>query len=346
MAWTRPEYSRSEVDRAGHIIAQDSNLLLSQLDEAYTILNNWRSSHSYPLHSLKMTLLNRAKSIEPSAIVAQRIKRTPAIRLKLQHNAAMKLSQMQDIGGCRAIMPGVDHVQSLAQVYAEATAKNPRRGGQFVKKYDYIANPKPSGYRGVHLIYKYCTEAPEFKPYEGLRIELQIRSFTQHWWATAVETVDTFTGQALKSNIGTVPWQRFFTLIATAFAVMENCPLVPNTPHTTTDIRSAINEWQPQIALLRGINQATEQIASGKGDIFLLELNPNAGVTNVTSFQRHQLLVAQTAYLELEKAIAAEKGVQAVLVSADSFADLRKAYPNYFLDITAFVSLMESILEL
>jgi len=40
-------------------------------------------------------------------------------------------------------------------------------------------------------------------------IEIQIRSKLQHIWATAVETVGFFTGQAIKSNEGEKEWNDF-----------------------------------------------------------------------------------------------------------------------------------------
>src|SRR5687768_1761426 len=145
MAWTTPEYSRSAVDEAGKMIAAQ-NFVLGEFDEAYKIINNWRSSHSYPLQCLKMTLKKRARKLNPTALVAQRIKRIPAIKLKLEQHQNMKLSQMHDIGGCRAVMPGVEAAEHLARVYEKATAKNRKRGGMFLKKYDYIAKPKATGY--------------------------------------------------------------------------------------------------------------------------------------------------------------------------------------------------------
>ena len=38
--------------------------------------------------------------------------------------------------------------------------------------------------------------------HDDLRIEMQIRTKLQHIWATAVETMGTFLGQALKSRQG------------------------------------------------------------------------------------------------------------------------------------------------
>ena len=63
--------------------------------------------------------------------------------------------------------------------------------------------------------------------YDGLRVELQLRSRHQHTWATAVETMGTFLGQALKSSEGEAEWLDFFSLAGAAFAHLEGTPPVP-----------------------------------------------------------------------------------------------------------------------
>jgi hypothetical protein len=73
-----------------------------------------------------MTLLNRAKAIDEKAIVAQRLKRLSSIDAKLrQHSTWMKLTQMQDIGGCRAIVENIPRLQRLIDAYRKSNAKNP-----------------------------------------------------------------------------------------------------------------------------------------------------------------------------------------------------------------------------
>ena len=89
----------------------------------------------------------------------------------------------------------------LVKIYEEAIAKNPHDRPECVEKYDYIAHPKSDGYRGVHYVYKYRSGSTPKAEFNSLRIEVQLRSRLQHAWATAVETVSTFTGQALKSNV-------------------------------------------------------------------------------------------------------------------------------------------------
>jgi ppGpp synthetase/RelA/SpoT-type nucleotidyltranferase len=92
----------------------------------------------------------------------------------------------------------------------EYYSANPYQAIEFLKPKDYIKEPKPDGYRSYHLICRY-QGIHQDGAYKGLRIEIQIRSAMQHAWATAVETIDAFTGQALKTNIsGDVTWKRFF----------------------------------------------------------------------------------------------------------------------------------------
>lgn len=351
MAWTKPEYPHSQVDAAGDILISpdpapvDFSLEYGEkFDKALAIINNWRSSHGCPLQSIKMTLLGRAKRTDPHALIAQRIKRIRAIAIKLRRNPHMKLSKMHDIGGCRAVMRNVAYVEKLVDYYEKSTAKNKLRGGEFIRKYDYIQNPKNDGYRGVHLVYKYRTESKALRPFNGLRIEIQLRSRLQHFWATAVETVDAFTGQALKSNFGEESWKSFFSLVGSAFARLEKRPIVPGTPADPEDLKRQLKVHSDQIDLLEGLRAATENIEKKAGHFFLLELNSKERKIRTIRFQAGELEKAQNQYLALEKANKDRPEVQTVLVSVDSVEHLRRAYPNYFLDISEFVNVLKKVL--
>ena len=78
--------------------------------------------------------------------------------------------------------------------------------------------------------------------WQGLNIEVQIRSELQHQWATAVETVGAFTGNDLKSNVGDPTWLRFFALMSTAIAQREGTPEVPETPTNPRELVEEIEE--------------------------------------------------------------------------------------------------------
>jgi ppGpp synthetase/RelA/SpoT-type nucleotidyltranferase len=107
MAWAVPQYSRDIVDDAGRLLISDNTVvLIEERNRALEIINNWRSSHSFPLQCLKMLLGSRARKRDGQAIIAQRLKRLQSIDAKLrQHSNWMKLTQMQDIGGCRVSCP-------------------------------------------------------------------------------------------------------------------------------------------------------------------------------------------------------------------------------------------------
>ena len=81
------------------------------------IINNWRSSHAYPLNTFQMTLRDRARRVDKEMIVAQRIKRLSSIEDKLRRYEWLKLSEMQDIAGCRVIVDTVDQVHRLVDGY-------------------------------------------------------------------------------------------------------------------------------------------------------------------------------------------------------------------------------------
>src|SRR6266516_148155 len=209
MAWTRPAFDRPTYNKAGHAFL-NAGLSENELDEALEIVNNWRSAHAYPLQCIKMTLVHRAQKLDSSAIIAQRLKRLASIQAKLSREPSMKLTQMQDIGGCRAIVSSIRKVDRLVKDYEEARVKNPRGRSEQTNMKDYISTPKSDGYRGIHLVYKYKSGSEKHSIYNEQKIEIQIRSRLQHAWATAVEIVDAFTGQALKSglklNLGDPAW--------------------------------------------------------------------------------------------------------------------------------------------
>lgn len=230
MDWTLPRYKRGVVDRAGTALLE----AVWELDREniLVVVDNWRSSHNYPLHSLTMNLRTRARAIDQDALIAQRLKRLTSITSKLEREPTMKLSQMHDIGGCRAVVRDAHCLNALIAKFE----KGRHKCWELHKKYDYVANPKPDGYRSVHLVYRYASDSTERAPYSKLRIEVQLRSRLQHAWATALETVDTFTRQALKANKGEPDWQRFFTLMGHSIALREGQNAVPGTPYSRTEL--------------------------------------------------------------------------------------------------------------
>jgi hypothetical protein len=343
MEWAKPEYSKGAVDRAA-VTMMDATAPALARYQATLVINNWRASHNYPLNTFKVTLRSKSLEIDPERLVAQRIKRMSSIEAKLTRFAQMKMSRMQDIGGCRAILSTVEQVLALVEKYKHSDLKHTLDDVD-----DYIANPKASGYRGIHMIYKYFSDKQAPSVYNGLSIEMQLRTRLQHTWATAVETVGTFLSQALKSSQGEEHWLRFFSLMGSVFAMREGTPLVPNTPTTQTELFAQVKQHADLLNVeyvLHAYQQAVKVVREGpeKGDhYYLLVLEPKAGKITIQSYPRRHLDQASSEYLAVEERIADTPGAQAVLVSVDSIASLERAYPNYFLDTAVFLEELRRI---
>jgi ppGpp synthetase/RelA/SpoT-type nucleotidyltranferase len=229
MPWARPENSKNQVNKAGDVVAGRAALSDMGFEEAMDVAGNWRSAHGYPLHKMYQCLARAAKRVDQKALVSKRQKRMPSIVAKLQRFEGMQLARIQDLGGCRAVVADIEHVNKLVSLHEgtdyEHFEREPKR------KKDYIARPKDDGYRSVHLIYKYTGES-QGGAFKGLTIEVQIRSRLQHAWATALETIDAFTGQGLKAHLRTGTdqqlkerWERFFLLVSILMAGHGTAPI-------------------------------------------------------------------------------------------------------------------------
>ena len=133
--WEIPKYSKSEINRAGSIMANSSSSTENH-KQALIILNNWRASHAYPLQ----VICNNLRLRNPNAIVVQRLKRLDSITRKLERFPDMSLYRMQDLGGCRVIVDTVDQVYDAIRKY-----KNSHIRHILKREYNYIQNPKVSG---------------------------------------------------------------------------------------------------------------------------------------------------------------------------------------------------------
>jgi ppGpp synthetase/RelA/SpoT-type nucleotidyltranferase len=338
MTWQTPNYSRKEVDNAGKTMISPAADIFA-LSDALEIVNNWRSAHYFPLNTIQNGLRQKALKVDRHSLIAQRIKRRSSIELKLERFPNLPLSQIQDIGGCRAVVQSVSQVSNLVALYRGSSQKH-----KLDREYDYINNPKPSGYRSHHRVYLYHSLNKKHDCYNDLKIEIQIRTVLQHAWATAVETVGTFTQQALKASSGEKEWLRFFALMGTAIAHREKSPTVPNTPIDPVVLKDELRSYCNNLGVEARL-QAYRKIAKHSGHFQsvlgisyqILVLDSNKGKLHLRSYANGELEKASEDYSNIESQIRDQKGLDAVLVSVRSLKALRLAYPNYFLDTDVFL---------
>jgi len=349
-------YSRKYVDRAGSILINKESSE-KEKEQALEVMDYWREIHKYPLHIFKKRLKTLSKEIDKNALTVQRLKRLYSIVRKLKrkydgNKPTMKLSRMQDIAGCRAVLSNVELARKLyEEKYIKGKLKH-ERVKKDIEKQDYITYPKEDGYRSLHLVYKYKSNKEGKKDYNGLLVEVQIRSKLQHLWATAIEVVDFFTGQGLKFNKGEKEWKEFFRLVSSAFALMEGTSLVPNTPTNKKELYLQIKTKEKELNLIKTMEGWTEILrVFGIKDypqdykFFLLEIDVNQERLTVTAFEEKEEDKAIETLERLEKKNSGRKEYDIVLVGADRVDDLKKAYPNYFADTKEFISKLRYVIN-
>lgn len=344
MAIPQPNYSKNAVNKAGDVLINPKSSK-QELKDAIIVADNWRASHAYPINTFQATLRRRLKIFKGS-FGAERLKRMSTIIEKLKRFKGMELSRMQDIGGLRAIVNTTKEVRELEGMYAND--KNLKH--KFVSEDDYILSPKNDGYRGVHIIFKYIN--PRNSSYDGLLLELQFRTKLQHLWATAVETMGTYLGQALKSGEGEKKWKDFFAITSSAFAYIENCsPLKQYSKYNKTEtfelvahIAKDINALQ----VMRNYGFALDVILhrEGKANFYhLITLDSIKKTVTIKSYPKIELSKATEAYAQAEGRAREGEKIESVLVSAGDVRLLKKAYPNFFLDVEEFVTRVEKIIQ-
>ncbi len=199
-----------------------------EIQAAVNVLWEYRATFQDPLTLVSANLRYYVEQESSRVIVAQRLKRLPQIINKLVRFPTQRLTQMQDIGGCRAIFPG-----GLPEVRAVEQRLRAARRWDIVDHDDYIIDPKKTGYRALHLIERR----------NGRLIEIQLRTPAQHEWAEAVERAELRSGHPLKDGAGPRPAQRYFQVAAALMSDREQGqPEDPDMANELSRLRSDVEQ--------------------------------------------------------------------------------------------------------
>ena len=345
MSPTPTSFDKAGLDKAGRILIDGSEDFDAWF-KAVQMVNEWRTLHRVPLQTFRTNLRKR---VGKKGIVAQRLKRLTSIMSKLERLDWLSLSQMQDIGGCRAVVGSADAAYEVASDLASSRIRH-----ELVRSKDYVISPRSTGYRGIHLVYSYRTDRASRKPWEGLNVELQIRSERQHQWATAVETVGAFIGDDLKSGFGDQLWLRFFALMSTVIANQEDKPIVPDTPDSRDGLVREIMECdrglggiEARLGAFRAIARqlpAVQQVRRVKDPWVVLRLDLEAKRFGVRTFRREQWDSAAKFYMDEEVKHRDNRRMETVMVSVAEVRELKRAFPNYYADLNQFRRLLRETL--
>jgi ppGpp synthetase/RelA/SpoT-type nucleotidyltranferase len=225
-------FTKGDVNRAGTVMlarrealtAEDADRAVARLDEAeldraWAALTWWRSLHARPLSTLAANLryhVDQADGRVAGRIeVTQRLKRLATMIDKLAREEG-RVTQMHDIGGVRALLPSVAHIYVVRRRLLKSWT--------IIRERDYIAKPKASGYRALHLIVQR----------KGFAIEVQLRTVTQDAWANTVEEQGRQHGVGFKFGAGDADIRAVFAAIAEVLARFDRGEL------SQEELRSAL----------------------------------------------------------------------------------------------------------
>lgn len=333
------KYSKTKIDQAGEILKNKASTD-QDIARAFDVLSSWRAYHARPLDAFATVLRQRVQKINTQAIVAQRLKRSSSILLKLSNHKTMRLSAMQDIGGLRAVLDSTEEVYKVLSLYKKSKSKH-----SLVSLDDYIETPKKDGYRSIHLIYKLAKSPNIF-------LEIQLRSQIQHIWATGVEVFGTLQNSSFKSGHGNKKWLDFFSILSSVFAIKENrAPLKIHSAFSKEDlilrVRKEIQELQVienlsvYTALYKTISKSAPK--GRKGHYSLIVLNSRENTISFQTYGVSQFDVAAQAYLDLERKHFEDKQINVVLVNTGDIKKLEASYPNYFMDTKTLIQKLSLI---
>ena len=184
----------------------------------------------------------------------------------------MQLSRMDDVAGCRLIFKSIEELREFRETFHKKSKFNHRLKNE-PDKYDYLAHPKDSGYRGIHDVYEYDVNSIAGRDRKGLLIELQYRTFRQHAWATAVELVGFLTVDQPKFDRGDGRIKLILRLaseiIARAFEKMPSC-LPDLSDRDVVEQFTTLDADLKFMRMLRGLTRVNRHVSEAKKDMILI----------------------------------------------------------------------------
>lgn len=117
----------------------------------------------------------------PINSIKSRLKTLPSLREKLERKGIpfdldIMEERLDDVAGVRIICPFPEDVYTVAEAFLS------QEDVELVQKKDYIQNPKPNGYRSLHLIVAVPIHLSGGK--RMTKVEIQLRTIAMDFWAS------------------------------------------------------------------------------------------------------------------------------------------------------------------
>lgn len=157
--------------------------LHADYDPVYSFLMNYQCAVMEV--ETKFNVLNNRLSLQgehnPIESIKSRVKSVDSIIRKLsKNNLPITLEaaeeNLKDIAGVRVVCSFIDDIYKIEECLLA------QEDVTLIKRKDYIKNPKPSGYRSLHLIIKTPIYAENGK--KDMFVEIQVRTVAMDFWSS------------------------------------------------------------------------------------------------------------------------------------------------------------------
>lgn len=347
MAYPEPPTSKSAVKRAGQAIAEGT-----ATDDDLRLVDQWRSAHGYVINTFQAWLKGQIGKKPYYVEFAQRLKRRNTVFDKLCRKdrdgkpLIADVSAMHDFAGCRMIFYTLDDLYDFRNhIHSSSVMRNVQHSLRHdPNKYDYIENPKFTGYRGIHDVYRHfprgTERGEEKKPWDGLLVELQYRTRAQHAWATAVEISDLLDGERTKFELDTSERGLFFAIASEIIARKHEHLEKAFLDRTTDDLQLELQRLERRMGILRRLEllkQFEDEDSLQKHNVLNIYRKDDGSLgLEVIPFKTAAPAIERATLLE-----ASDSSLNAVYVRSDNPKQLRSAYRNYFYDPVDFVKIIQ-----
>ncbi len=153
-------------------------------EQYYSLIQSYEDARKILISRLEIldhSLYGNRTGSGPVHTIQSRIKSKNSIeeklkRLKKTDSISNARNYLLDIAGIRIICYFIDDIYNLFSALKRQTDL------VIIKERDYIASPKPNGYRSLHIVSGvpvYCLDTMEYFP-----VEIQLRTMSMDFWAS------------------------------------------------------------------------------------------------------------------------------------------------------------------
>ncbi|WP_300882793.1 RelA/SpoT domain-containing protein [uncultured Desulfovibrio sp.] len=319
--------SKSKVDKSGYILSESIKVDEYIYLEFEEYFDEYRKEHLPVLTSTTLEIQDWLSTFSKGYYIAQRLKRKPQIIRKLKR-LSVRLTQLQDIGGLRIIVDTNKDVNELLSFLKNKVDQSEHI--QIHRITDYREHGRDTGYRALHVILSV----------DRYKLELQIRSKIQHYWAESIERTSIVYGYYLKESEGSNIVLDYFQNLAKIFNEIE-AGRKPAPAHKialdkardsaikvieSSDKKSILNAHVDEGVIKTLVEKESKNRNQDRFNNWILILDWNTGCFVDWKVISRNPDEAIRAYVETEKLYPNNDGFEVVMIGSSDISTVRETH--------------------